>query len=459
MACKEGRPNVLMIMLDTASTDIISCYGKRKGVTPFIDSVARRGVRFQYCFTNGPWTPPSHAALFSGLPSLVNGISHDSINIRTKEMFKKYKWSGKFPTLASLLSENGYQTVGVCANAWVGSKSNMCYGFQRWIDFTGKTKGYGDRYMKKYDRSTAAFLQWVDDEYQSNKPYFAYVNYLTTHLRRTPKPQFEKKFVRGKVKPYLKEITSLNCFHYLWNGLLKKEDLPVFIDLYYALAAQVDSEINDLVTELEKRGLLDNTILIILSDHGDENAEHNLLDHQFCVYNTLIHVPLIFSGPGVPRGRVERKNVQMLDVPVTVLDMVGLRDVRKKSPMEGMNLFTEVPKLKRERVIVSEHGIPRLIVLNMGDDVPPEMSSPYLRRLKAVIYGEWKYIWASDGRDELYNLKKDFGETRNLIDRYPAKAKELYRKLVNWVRAHGFKPSEVLRRMPCLPTYKSRIPK
>jgi len=278
----------------------------------------------------------------------------------------------------------------------------------------------------------------MDTRRSPDRPFFSFVNYATPHLKRSPKPQFEKKFIRGKVKPYLKEVSSQNCFEYLWNGILKKRDLPTFIKLYVALAAQVDWEIEEMLSGMEKRGLLDNTIVFLVSDHGDENAEHNLLDHQLCVYNTLIHIPMIAWCPGrIPAGVVVEKNAQMLDVFPTVLDLAGLHGVREKCRLPGVNLVTELPRLEKERLVVSEHGIPKIIVGNMGEAVDSRLAYWYLRRLKCVIEGEWKYIWASDGDEELYNLKEDPGEQDDLIKKRPAKAKSLRAKLRAWCKSWG----------------------
>jgi len=434
-------PNVLIVLLDTATADLLSCYGRYKDTTPRFDRLAAEGVRFANAYTSGPWTPPSHASLFSGLPSIANGISHDAINIENHLMFEKCKWSGKFPTMASTLGANGYDTVGVCANSWVGSKSNICWGFDYWIENIGEgARAIRGRTGRKPHRhaSTTNLLYWMDTRRSEARPWFCFVNYATPHLMRKPLPQFQKKFIKGKVPEYLKEIGSGNCFEYLWNGMLKKKDMPAFIKLYVALAAQVDWEIEEMLTGLEQRGLLDNTLVFLVSDHGDENAEHNLLDHQMCVYNTLIHIPMIAWCPGrLPAGLVVEKNAQMLDIFPTVLDMAGLHAVREKLELPGMNLFTEVAHQTDERLIVSEHGVPKIILDNMGQKVDPEVSAPYLRLLKCAIEGNWKYIWGSDGREELYDMAKDPIEQNDLSKRNRAKAKSLKRKLVGWCKSYG----------------------
>ncbi|MEW6355261.1 MAG: sulfatase [Planctomycetota bacterium] len=434
-------PNFLIVLLDTATADLLSCYGRYKNTTPRFDRLAEEGTRFANAYTSGPWTPPSHAALFSGQPSIYNGITHDAINIENHLMFEKCKWSGKFPTLASTLSQNGYDTVGVCANSWVGSKSNICWGFDYWIENIGagaqailkKTGQEPNRHA-----STTNLLYWMDEKRSEKKPWFCFVNYATPHLKRCPKPEFQKKFVKGRVPQYLHEINSGNCFEYLWNGILKKKDMHTFIMLYVALAAQVDWEIEEMLTGMEQRGLLDNTVVFLVSDHGDENAEHNLLDHQMCVYNTLIHIPMIAWGPGrIPEGMVVENNAQMLDIFPTILDLAGLHPVREKLNLPGMNLMTEAPHRKEERLIVSEHGVPKIIADNAGRGVDPKLFAPYMRQLKCAIEGDWKYIWGSDGRDELYNMRKDPVEQDNLINRNRATAQALKRKLAAWCKSYG----------------------
>ncbi|MCX7015921.1 MAG: sulfatase [Candidatus Sumerlaeota bacterium] len=440
-----NRPNILIVLLDTASARFLSCYGYPKKNTPLMDRLAAEGARFAYCYGNGPWTPPAHASLFTGLPSIVHKINHDHINQKTKAMFQRVRFRGQFPTLASLLSDNGYQTVGICGNGWVHEKSNASYGFQFWDTMRRPDDQHAapkQREMQMRGRSTVCMLEWADTKRDPSKPYFAFVNYLTPHLRRRPPMEYQKRFVKGPCPEYLHDITSLNCFGYLWNGVLKPEHMEAFKGLYAALMAQTDDQIKALLDGLKKRGMMDDTIVVITADHGDENGEHNLLDHQMCVYNTLIHVPLIFWHPQrMKAGRVENRPVQLSDVAPTLLDLAGLEKVRQRQKqMKGLDLFAEVPQLKGSRPIVSEHGVPRLIIRNAIAGTPtvtPEQYTPYLRRLKCIIFDGWKHIWGSDGRDELYNLKTDHAETANVIEKYPAKAKELRQRLERWVKSYG----------------------
>ncbi|OPZ15723.1 MAG: Choline-sulfatase [candidate division BRC1 bacterium ADurb.BinA364] len=436
------RPNVLIVLLDTASARFLSSYGYPDPTSPLMDRLAAEGTRFAYCYGNGPWTPPAHASLFTGTPSIVHKMNHDHINPQTKKMFDKVRFKAGHPTLANILGANGYQTVGICGNDWVGSKSNMCAGFQTWDNLRGSAGPAAEaapKPAKSANRSAERAFAWADAKYDSAKPFFMFVNYLTPHLRRDPPEKYRRQFVKGRVPKYLHEISSKNCFHYIWNGLLKKEDMPIFNRLYAALIRQTDDQIGELLGGLKKRGMMDDTIVIVCADHGDENGEHNLLDHQLCVYNTLIHVPLIFWHPRlVPAGRVEEKPVQLSDVAPTVLDLVGLKAERKRQPqMEGLNLLTEVPARKSPRPIVAEHGVPRLIIRNALPDVSPEQYERYLRRLKAIVWDGWKYIWSSDGADELYDIGSDPMETTNLIREQPKKAKDLAARLAKWVEAHG----------------------
>ena len=129
--------------------------------------------------------------------------------------------------------------------------------------------GQGDGMIRKKtgrepDRhaSTTNLLYWMDEKRSVEKPWFCFVNYATPHLMRRPKQRFQRTFVKGKVPQYLHEIGSGNCFEYLWNGILKKKDMHKFIMLYVALAAQVDWEVEEMLTGMERRGLLDNTATI-----------------------------------------------------------------------------------------------------------------------------------------------------------------------------------------------------
>jgi len=216
---------------------------------------------------------------------------------------------------------------------------------------------------------------------------------------------------------------------------MSEADFEILRALYDGEVSYVDARVGEIYALLRERGLLRNTFFVITSDHGENLGEHQLMDHAYCLYDTLLRVPLIVRGPTeFPAGERVLDQVQTLDLFPTILDLADIRDADLRAQVQGRPLF---PASLRDRVAVAESLEPQPPVAVLRRRYPELDGSRFDRALRAVRTPRYKYIWASDGRDELYDLEADPGETRNLVSTEPETAAAMRAWLAEWVHSAG----------------------
>ena len=218
------------------------------------------------------------------------------------------------------------------------------------------------------------------------------------------------------------------------------EDFRILNALYDGELLYLDFRIGQLLDYLREINIMDDTILIITADHGENFGDHQLMGHCLCVYDTLVHVPLIIRYPKSfdPGLRVDEQ-VQTTDLYPTILDIIGI-DWNGGEQIQGCNLLKDIEH-RPSAFAIAEHAfcLDAFKVL-MGKNGDLDILK-FVRRLKTIRIGEYKYIWASDGRDELYNIRLDSEELDNLIDDEPEKAEELKALLIEWLESfETFRP-------------------
>lgn len=423
-------PNILFIVMDTVRADHLSCYGYGRRTTPNIDRISREGVLFSNAFSAAPWTLPSHASMFTGLYPSQHQADHGH-----------YELHESFPTLAEHLGEAGYQTVGFSENVSVGRFSRLARGFgefhETWrrplvvraiVKIAIWVFRYRDR-LEYAERSIGIFERWVSNNNHGGKPFFAFLNFMAAHGPRYPR----RGFGSGNwTKESLARIEPVNlnpARYYLPQFKLNQQELGIVVDLYDSNISYLDSQLGDLISYLEKAGILDETILILTSDHGENFGKHGLFEHQFCLYNTLLHVPLILRYPALWEPKRIEKRVSTVLLFNTVLALAGTsrRGGSENAPMDPL------AQAQGQDFIVAEYssGIDELKGMLGAEGRGFDFS--YLdKSLKCVIEGDYKFIWSSNGNHELYRMKGDFGEVENLIEKEPDRLRALDQLLKSW---------------------------
>lgn len=413
---KKDLPNVLLITLDTLRPDHLSAYGYSRATSPNLKSFAERGVLFQNAFSNSSWTLPSHASLFTGRQASEHGAD----------------WlqplDNRFPTLAEVLSKQGYLTGGFAANtAYVGPEWGIARGFTRFqvhgSSLAGDATGtvYGKKlavtllprlgYFNIPGRKTATqvnaeFFDWLDDA--SGRPFFAFLNYFDLHdpyLSAGPLANnFSKRVTRGDVINFQFQPTTFRR-----KPVVTAEEIQTEIDSYDECIANLDAKLGDLFAELEKRGLASNTLVIVTSDHGEAFGEHDLFGHGNSLYLESIRVPLIIVWPGkVPAGKQVADVIGLQSIPATVLDLLGERI--EPFPHNSLVGFWS------DDVKKSQVG-PVLSDLQPGRFKDGPANYPTTKgRLQSLVNQQWHFILSENDQAELYAWREDPGEKRNLAD-------------------------------------------
>jgi arylsulfatase A-like enzyme len=414
-------PNVLLITLDTVRAANLSLYGYARQTTQNLDRFAQRGVVFEKAFATAPWTLPSHASLFTGRWPHELSADHAS------------PLDGTYPTLAEYFSGHGYKTAGFVANlGYCSVETGLGRGFDHYEDYprsVGQIASSSTLVRKVADnftlrrvlqndqhlnRITAAdlnerVLSWVSSH--SASPFFIFINYFDAHEPYLPPPPFDRRFGpgrrHGQYSPLHRWLWDVSVDH----RKMTSDELREEIDAYDASLAYLDEQLAALLDEFARRHLLDDTVVVITSDHGEEFGEHAVFDHGYTLYRQSLQVPLIIVAPGrVPDSARARVPVSLRDIPTTVADIVGLGP---GAPFPGQSLRSlwstaAEPGGGGERsrdALLSEVsraiGQPAWFPASKGD-------------MRALFYQGFHYIKNGDGKEELYDLDGDPTEQRDV---------------------------------------------
>jgi arylsulfatase A-like enzyme len=429
---ESSRPalNVLLIVLDTVRADHLSLYGYTRDTTPNLRRLANQGVRFERARSTAPWTLPSHASMFTGR------WPHELDVERLGRLDTTYT------TLSEFLGAQGYATAGFVANPLLyGSKSGLARGFDAYLDypvnvadvlrasslgwllgrvagriggelrwcFTSDLAGTVslDFTRKHATAINGEFLDWLSKN--GERPFFAFLNYFDAHdPYLTPRGPTIKC---ATVPTSRSDFAMLRDWQRLDKDALSPKDIQLARDAYDNCIASLDHDVGRLIDELRARGLLEKTLLILTSDHGEQFGEHGTFGHGLSLYEPEVHVPMLIISPGrVPPGRVVSEAVSLRDVPATVVDFLGLN---KGSPFPGISLAATW----RERPAPgSSSSLAPLSELDARiEDVPVPRNAPaFAGPLRAILSDGNVYIHQGSGAEELYDLDSDATESHNL---------------------------------------------
>lgn len=357
------RTPVLLIIVDTVRADRLGCYGARRVRTPAMDALAAQGVRFDRALAEVPTTPPSHAVILTGTYPMYNGV--------------RGFISGPLPkgvgVLAEAFQRHGYDTAAFVSSAVLESSWGFNRGFQEYDDrFNVRQVETSNpaAIERRAEETVGRLLAWFQARPSGGtgaRPFFVWLHLYDPHARYDPPEPFRTQYAG-----------------HLYDG-----------EIAYA-----DSQLARLFEYLRNNRLYDRTLIALLSDHGESLGEHGEDEHGFFIYNSTLHVPLIFklpSGMGTPH--VVRRLVGIIDVAPTLLDLLHLQDPLSRQ-FQGMSLASDIlgKGAGRERPVYAETYYPR--------------DSFGWSELYGISTSQFKYIQAP--RPELYDLLKDPQELHNV---------------------------------------------
>lgn len=372
-ACAQGTAtpppsrtarHLLLITIDTLRADRLGAYGNTTVATPNLDRLAREGAMAMHASAQVPLTRPSHVSLLTGLYPAEHGIRDNVSPPLGKSV----------PVLAEILEQRGFRTAAFVSSIVLSKQSGLSRGFAHYadrFDIGEDDARFLNTIQKRGDVTVGEAAAWLAQPGPERR--FAWVHLYDPHEPYEPPEPYASRYAG---RPYDGEVA--------WS----------------------DELVGRLDAALGAAGLRDETLVVVVSDHGEGLDEHGEAVHGFFVYETTIHVPLIVRGPGVVPGTKLSALVRTIDVMPTALDLLGLGALtphvsgRSLKPALGGARIDEEPAFAESLVPLIHYG--------WSD-------------LRAVRDGRWKYILAP--RPELYDLARDPGELQNLADREPQRAR------------------------------------
>ncbi len=249
------------------------------------------------------------------------------------------------------------------------------------------------------------FLDWLSHQ-EKGRPFFAFLNLFDAHYVYRPPPGYEERF--GPLGDHLMQLFRRGLRWSAWSA----PEQQGFVDAYDACVAYVDDQVGRLVEELRARALLDNTLVVITADHGEHFGEHDLMEHANSLYLPLLQVPLIVHFRGrVPEGRRVAELVSLADLPATVLELIGA------TAAAGIPGHSWSPA----RTTGEGAASPTPVVAELRRRTePPPWAKATSNDMRSIFLGELQYILGHQGREELYDVRADRGQERDLAPSRPA---------------------------------------
>jgi arylsulfatase A-like enzyme len=426
----HGRPNVVLVSLDTVRADHTFVGGYDRDTTPSLRRFAQDGVVYTHLFGTSDTTLSTHASMFTGLYPRQHGAVLSPFGEPIGRPL-----APSFDTLAKELAAHGYATMGLSANPgflapiWGLTRGFQAYDTHSLIHLDSPDTGYL-RYLartflnpfiatqdmdlitrrsEEINRDAFALLDAVQKKGTS---FFLFLNFMDAHPPYVPPPPFDRRFP-GKdpslVASYFLDLEPL--IDHKLRSLTVKEHQSL-VSEYDGGIAYEDQQVGRLLDKLKSLGLYENTLILVTADHGDQHGEHQLLYHANSVYQSLIHVPLVIKYPGRQQAAVVDTPVSQIDFLPTILATVG---IPVPPGLPGLDLRTV--NTAPPRVLVSASYTPRGVVH---------------QRAIAVIANGMKYIDSTLGPRELFDLTRDPDEQTNLYRADDPVSRSMRASLSEW---------------------------
>jgi arylsulfatase A-like enzyme len=384
-AVESRHVNVLLYSIDTLRADHVSTYGYHRDTTPTLDALASSGVIFTDTSAHSCKTAPSHMTIFTGLIPEAHGVVQPS-----SPSYRRLP--EEIPTLATLLSNAGFRTGGITENGGVNAEMGFDQGMESYT------------HEVDLEATVAKTLTWLGEAANDPRPFFLFVHTYAVHDPYAPPEPWRSMFradaTAGSVDADM-EWTGVDGWQEsrdrFWNSVDRESsaDLADLIDLYDGGIRWADDGLRRILQRLDQLNLQDDTIVVVLSDHGEEFLEHGMFLHAQ-LFEEILRVPLVMTFPeriGIEAQRIGDP-VRLVDMTPTLLDLAGI------SPPTGM------------------HGSSLVPLLRGGDGVEVEVLASWAEGHRwSIRQGSWKLIreGKSGGRQlSLFDLAADPRELEDL---------------------------------------------
>jgi arylsulfatase len=444
---KSQKPNLLFIMADQYRWDYLGVQGADYVRTPNLDSIARRGVRFTQCTTNCPICAPARIGLATGLQPIRLGAL-DNLSFLPRSV----------PTYYQRLRDHGYRVGCVgkldlakpdgyngrygdrpCVYGWgfthpeetegkmhagLSPAPRGPYGF--WLEQQGLYRRFHQDYLARsacdwikdashdsvlpteafediyIGRRAAEWLAQVPDDF----PWHYFVSFVGPHDPFDPPTEYADRYRNAPMPPALEDtLTGKPGYTHQRNLGLSASEVTVTRRQYCAAIETIDDGIGWMLDALEQRGMLDNTIIVFSSDHGEMLGDHGIYTKSV-PYEAALRIPLLIAAPGVTGGHVSNALVELIDINPTLCEMAGL------PAQENIDARSLMPILKQDAVETRTETVSAM------------------RNFRCLRTHQYKYIQNYNDIDELYDLVADPDELHNIAGEYPEAVQQLRRRLM-----------------------------
>lgn len=440
------KPNIVLVVADTARASNLSLYGYEQETSPNLESIANECTLYENTIATAPWTMPSHASIFTGKYSSHHGSTRSSPQLEDDE-----------ETLHQILSANGYSNWLFTANPGISSVTNG--DFEEYLtrrriptgtDYTElksdfRASGFGLSTVKtllEFLRNEGSFVDIINlaDKYlsnhlerrvtnprratrkgsknnlklfsnlcnQSNTPYFAYVNIMEPHLKYMPPKESRRKFAPEGMSD--EELWSVNqdsrLFNYAKAVDMDERDFALLEALYNGSLHYTDQIVGKMYEHLKQNGQLDDTVFIFIGDHGENIGNKGLIGHSLSLNDSLLRVPMMVSYPENSGGDVREQLVQLHDLFPTIIEEAGLSD--QVSGRDAVRLPKEESDKGRDYAIAEYLGSPFKGIQKIIRKYPEVDYGQYDYEIKSIYSDQAeKYTIYSTGESTLEKVRID----------------------------------------------------
>lgn len=415
----EAR-NVILVVLDTVRASNLSLFGYELPTTPNLSRLAQSAVHFTNAISPASWTLQAHSSIFTGrLPFKLTADWSKPLD-------------ATYPTLAEAYREAGYDTAGFIANYYyLGREYGLDRGFQHYESYrltpgrafastslgvvfyrrkrlfrpieTNENFGY-----KNASHVRQEFIDWLERR-DSQRPFFAFLNFIDAHEPYLPPKEFVSRLTNTLPIGHFPEDSKYYEDPGIIQGLMAAYDGAI---------AYVDDQVNQLIEQLRARGLLENSVVVITSDHGEHFGDHGLLDHGNSMYRTLLHVPLLLLNPGTQPATINQ-TVGLRDLATTFVELSGIQ-TPYQFPGQSLSRFWTQPNAPAQIVRSESH------IHSFNDS-----NTAGWGLAGSLTNDRFHYIRYEDDREELFNLVDDPAEKENLVGSNGVKSDlETFRQLM-----------------------------
>lgn len=472
------HPDIILLVLDTQRLDRLSCYGYGGDVTPHLDTFAGRATLFQRAVATAQWTVPTHASMFTGLyPSQHTMHQMESVlPTAVVTLAERLKQAGYFtagyshnPLVGAIpnglergfIDFKNYHSLAAGLLAFQFEQQRRAGNVSGRIRHAGRfllaeVSGYSHRsalrnlsvigeplwrmFLKLRRQSKAALVTNSLREaahlllerpgLQPDQPVFVFINLMGVHVPYDPPSWAVRRFLPGRLgaqeaRRLLQQANSwqADVCNWLNFSALSEGNVALLNAFYDAEVAEQDAKIGSFLDQLQKGGVIDQSMVIVTADHGDHLGDKQRLNHAFGVYNALVHVPLIIHDPQgeLPQNGINKRFISTRRIYHTILTAAGIADADEAK----LSLANQVD----DDTVIAE-GFPLMWAMERLERYRPGVvqASGYARLVRAVYSGDYKFIAGEHGH-ELYHLPNDALEAFDLSQKEPARVQALQKEM------------------------------